>query len=283
MEIKINGQTADITADSEKTVGEILAGLDQWIVNTGHRLSGLAINGETISTVTMEAAFTRNLDTVEILDIVTCSLPELSAQSLEQINRDIDEYESLGFNEKQSFFENWKASPQAMLVAEQIPDLFTICCSAFSGDLSLAALRTITGERLREFEDPAGELAVLQALVSDVCVRLEDLPLDIQTGKDVRAAETIQVFSGVAGKVFRIYYVLKAQGFDTEAIRIGEAGLSDYICEFNSVVKDLLAAYQQRDTVLVGDLAEYELSPRLRGFCAALSQAVEEKTWTLQA
>jgi len=283
MEIKINGQLADITVDSEKTVGEILAGLDQWIANSGHRLSGLAINGETVSTGTLEAAFARNIDTVKILDIVTCSLPELSVQSLSQISSDIDQYEGLNFFEKQGFIEIWNASPQALFIAEQIPDLFTICGRFFSGDFSLDFLRTIIAERMRELEDPAGELGILESLVSDVCVRLEDLPLDIQTGKDSRAAETIQIFSSIAEKVFRIYNVLKTEGFDMGTIRIGEAGLSDYIIEFNSVVKDLLAAYQQRDTVLVGDLAEYELSPRLRAFCTALSQAVGDKTWALQA
>jgi hypothetical protein len=35
----------------------------------------------------------------------------------------------------------------------------------------------------------------------------------------------------------------------------------------------MLAAYKQRDTVLVGDLAEYEMAPRLRGLYAAICNA----------
>jgi hypothetical protein len=39
--------------------------------------------------------------------------------------------------------------------------------------------------------------------------------------------------------------------------------LKDYIDEFSTALKELASAYENNDTVLVGDLAEYELSPRL--------------------
>jgi hypothetical protein len=41
--------------------------------------------------------------------------------------------------------------------------------------------------------------------------------------------------------------------------------------EFGAALKELLAAYEVRDAVLVGDLAEYELAPRLRGLYAAIN------------
>ena len=50
-----------------------------------------------------------------------------------------------------------------------------------------------------------------------------------------------------------------------------EITVSDYIGEFNAILKELLAAYETRDSVLVGDLAEYELAPRLRCLYAALT------------
>ena len=46
--------------------------------------------------------------------------------------------------------------------------------------------------------------------------------------------------------------------------------MTDYIMEFSAALRELLAAYEQHDTVLVGDLAEYEMAPRLRGLHAAL-------------
>ena len=283
MTIKINGQVADIILDLEKTVGEVLAALEQWMDNSGHRLSGLAIDGEVVSASALETAFSREVETVNNLDIFTSPLSELSAQSLVQVYRDIDEYESLSFDEKQSYFESWNETPQARHIAEQIPDIFTVCNRAFSGEINSGIMRSMVEERLRELENPAGELPILEQLVGEVCTRLEELPLDIQTGKDARAAETIQIFSSVAEKVFRIFDIFNVQGFSTGTIKVGEAAIPDYIGEFDSVIKEMLAAYEQQDTVLVGDLAEYELAPRLRGLITALSRAVGEKTWVMQA
>ena len=279
MTIKINGQTADITLDTEKTVGEVLAAVEQWLDNSGHRLSGLTIDDEIVSASTLETAFSREVRTIKILDIFTSPLSELSAQSLAQVYRDIDEYESLGFDEKQAFNEIWNESPQARHLAEQLPDIFAMCGRAFSGEMNSGIIRTVVEERLRELENPAGELSVMEQLTAEVSGRLEELPLDIQTGKDARASETIQIFSSVAEKVFRIINILKIQGCSIETIKVGESAMYDYIAEFNSVVKETLAAYEQQDTVLVGDLAEYELAPRLRGLTTALSRAVGETTW----
>ena len=277
MEIRINGQIADIVLDSEKTVGDILAGFEQWLANSGYRLSGLVLDGETTDTGSMEAAFGRDVDSVQTLDIFTSSLADLATQGLAHICRDIEEYESLGFDGKQKYFEKWSESPQARFTGEQMPELFALCKKTFSdGDLSPRMLHAITEERLRELDDPAGELAALEPLVNEVCVRLEDLPLDIQTGKDGRAAQTVQIFSNIAEKIFRIFNALKAEGPAADEIKIEQIGLAGFIAEFSTVVKDMMAAFQQHDTVLVGDLAEYELAPRLRTLYGAIVKMPRE-------
>ncbi|MDR2923020.1 MAG: hypothetical protein LBU85_06745 [Treponema sp.] len=277
MEIRINGQIADIVPDSEKTVGEILAGIEQWLANSGNRLSGFVFDGETADTGSMDAAFGRDINSVKTLDIFTSSLAELAAQGLAQICRDIEEYESLGFDGKQKYYKDWSESPQARFTAEQMPELFTLCKKTFSdGDLSPRMLLAITEERLQELDDPAGELAALEPLVGEACARLEDLPLDIQTGKDGRAAQTVQIFSSIAEKIFRIYNALKAEGLAADEIRIEQTELAGYIAEFGTVVNDMMAAFQQHDTVLVGDLAEYELAPRLRMLYGAIVKMLHE-------
>jgi hypothetical protein len=252
-------------------------GFEQWLANSGYRLSGLVLDGETVDTGSMEVAFGRDINSVQTLGIFTSSLAELAAQSLAYIYRDIEEYESLGFEGKQKYYENWSDTPQARFTEEQIPEIFALCKRTFSGgDLSPRMLRAITEERLRELDDPAGELAGLEPLVGEVCVRLEDLPLDIQTGKDGRAAQTVQIFSSIAEKVFRVFNTLKAEGPAADEIKIGQTGLAGYIAEFSTVVKEMMAAFQQHDTVLVGDIAEYELAPRLRTLYEAIQKMLRE-------
>jgi len=276
MKIKINGADADIKPENEKTVGEILGALDAWLAGTGHRLSGLNIDGKAVNAGEMELSFSRNIDTIDTIDIYTSSLPRLVAESLTLTMRNIEDFREAGFDEKAGFADTWKTSPQGCLLAEQFPELFDWTIKAFSGEgCSPQVLLALFEERLRELSDPAGETDRISPLIDDICVRLTEFPLDVQTGKDARAAETVNVFSGIAEKVFRIYRTLKIEGFPVAEITVDNIPVNDYITEFGKALNELLDAYEKRDTVLIGDLAEYEMAPRLRGLYAALRGVVK--------
>jgi len=271
MIIRINGVDADIKLETEKTVGEVLAALDTWLSGSGYRFSGMSIDGETANAGSMESFFNRNIDTIHTLDLNVSSILELLAECLLNTMESIDTYESAAFEEKGLFFEQWKESPGACLLAEQIPELYNWTVQAFSGEGSgTRALRTIIEGRLCELENPENEMNKAGPLVADICTRLGELPLDIQTGKDARAAETISLFSGIAEKVFRIYNILKADGFPVDEITVEDKPIAGYISEFSTALQELLAAYKQNDTVMVGDLAEYEIAPRLRSLHTAI-------------
>jgi len=276
MKIQINGVDADIKPENEKTVGEILSALDAWLTGTGHRLSGLNIDGQAVNAREMEISFSRGIETINIIDIRTTSLTQLVAESIGRTIRDIEEFQEAGFDEKAGFADKWKASPQGCLLAEQYPELFDWTVKSFSGEgCSPQVLKALFEERLRELQDPAGEMGRTALLVDDICARLAEFSLDIQTGKDARAAETVNVFSGVAEKVFRIYYTLKIEGFPVAEITIDNTPINDYITEFSKALKEMLDAYERRDTVLIGDMAEYEMAPRLRGLHAAVWEVVK--------
>jgi len=271
MKIRINGVDADIQLENEQNVGEILCALDAWLNGTGHRLSGLSINGEAANTGSLEAFFGRTIDDITTLDIYTTPVLQLFAESLFNTIQDINAYEAAAFEEKGRFAGQWKQSPQALLLAEHSPEIFDWASQTFSGEGSgTQVFRVLVEERLRELQDPAAEMNKTGPLVSEICARLEELPLDIQTGKDARAAETVRTFSGVAEKVFRVFNVLKTEGFPVGEITVENMSLTAYIEEFSTALRELLSAYEQHDTVLVGDLAEYEMAPRLRSLHAAV-------------
>jgi len=271
MKIKINGVDADIKPENEKTVGEILSALDAWLAGTGHRLSGLNIDGKTVNAQEMELSFSKSIETVDTIDIHTSSLPQLVADSLIRTMQDIDDFQEAGFDNKAGFSDRWKTSPQGCLLAEQYPELFDWTIKAFSGEgCSPQVLHSLFEERLRELQNPAEEMGRTAQVVDDICARLAEFPLDIQTGKDARAAETVNIFSGIAEKVFRIYHTLKIEGFPVAEITVDNIPINAYITEFSKALKELLDAYERRDTVLIGDLAEYEMAPRLRSLHAAV-------------
>jgi molybdopterin converting factor small subunit len=260
MQIRINDQTADVTLENEKTVGEIIANIEQWLAASGHRLSGISIDGNSIHPSGLGDFFLKEIDSIKTLDLYTSAICELMAESLFNLLADIKDFETLGFEEKKIFFQNWKESAQANFISEQMPDLYSLFVNSFSGnDKDLGAVFSITEERLREVKEPLSEFLKLQPLLEDTCTRLENLALDIQTGKDSHAAQTLQLFSGISEKIFRILNQLEIQRYLPD-----QAPFSKLIGEFGGQVKELLEAYEKNDTILVGDIGEYEAAPKLK-------------------
>jgi len=263
MIIKINDKTLDFSLDSEKTLGEVFTSLEQWLSNSGHRLSEISIDGQVVSAAMVEDVFKKEIKLIKELDIRTNALAELAATSLLTLLRDIDEYENLKFDEKAKFFDNWKNSAQAMFIMEEMPDLYSYFKNTFlSGEISLQTLRSVTEEIQREVNEPVNELVKIEPILNEICDKLINLPLDIQTGKDLTAAQTIQLFTAITEKIIRLFYQLSTQGY---IIQIEEAKkIAEEFGEFKNVLTELLESYEKHDIIIVGDVAEYEAAPKLK-------------------
>jgi len=274
MKININDQPLDFSLDNENVLGEVLSGLEQWLANTGHRIAKLSIDGQDISASMIEDVFSRKVDSIKLLNIQTNIIAELTTASLLSILNDINEYKNLGSEEKTSFFNNWNETAQALYISTEIPDLYAYCVNTFlHGELHPQTLCTIIEEIQREVNDPVNELKNIEKILNDICGRLVDLPLDIQTGKDARAAQSIQVFSAITEKVFRIFRQLDTQGY--LSVISGQKTLSQLITQFGNVLKELLEAYEKNDTVLVGDITEYEASPKIKELYYAILENIK--------
>jgi hypothetical protein len=271
MEISINGSPADITLETEKTVGDVLSGMDQWLSGTGNRLSGLLLDGEKISLDMMNEAFDRDLEGIARLDIIISAWRELAAEALAQLGEICAVYGNVSFDQREEIKTKWESSAAAAFLSSEIPDMHEFAGRSLSGEgLAPEDLGALAEERFRELTDPAGEIGRAESLVSAVAVRLEELPLDIQTGKDGRAAESMQLFSRLGEKLFRLFFILRSSGFSPEAPALEGLSIQEFMDEFSSALKELNAAYENRDAVLVGDLAEYEMAPRLVRFFSIL-------------
>jgi hypothetical protein len=269
MDIRINGNPADITIETEQTVGDVLSGLDAWLNGSGHVMSGLRVDGELITVDGFTGVFDRDLNTIGSLDILTSPRPVLTLEALYNARQLCEAFGEAAFNEQGRVRSAWETSAASAFLSVEMPDIADGIGRTVRGDgLQAKQLRLLIDERIREITNPSLEIQNLDALVSGLVRRLEDLPLDIQTGKDGRAAETVSLFSNIAEKLFRLLVQLKTQG-KTENLPS-----RDFLEEFSTALKELLAAYEAKDSVLIGDLAEYELAPRLGSFYAALKAAV---------
>ena len=57
---------------------------------------------------------------------------------------------------------------------------------------------------------------------------------------------------------------------------VRDQSLKDYLEDMNRVLEELTEAFNARDTVMLGDLLEYEISPRLEPLVAFLGRLPSE-------
>ncbi|MCL2834588.1 MAG: hypothetical protein FWD78_15570 [Treponema sp.] len=264
MQILINGKPADIVLEAEKTIKDLLAGLEKWLEGSGGRLSGLCIDGVETTTGGLQQAFELKLENINSIDIRVSTLDELEAQALAELIKYCGLYADSSFEERQQVRKDWEDSAAYRFLSAEIKDIFKMSCLTFAGEgIPAAELGFAANERLRELADPAAEINAMEKLAAETVKRMIDLPLDVQTGKDGRAAETVRIFSDISEKIMRLLKIQDQRGADLESLKIEDLPVKKFLDSFGDALKELTEAYRNQDTVLIGDLAEYELAPML--------------------
>jgi pyruvate/2-oxoglutarate dehydrogenase complex dihydrolipoamide acyltransferase (E2) component len=137
-------------------------------------------------------------------------------------------------------------------------------------------LASVFGERLAELRFPVGEMRTAAALFEARSSELAELPVLLQTGKEDQAMKAVLYFIEIFNKVIRIIPELRRSGVDTSSISVGGSGMPEFYGAFNEVLRELTEAFEHKDAVLIGDLAEYEVLPRMRSFFTAMEEALPE-------
>jgi hypothetical protein len=130
----------------------------------------------------------------------------------------------------------------------------------FSGSpdsVTTIELSTISGTDLREM------LRDLGMRFTSCTPQLQEIPVLLQTGKDMKVMETINSFSSDLKNLYQILPLLSITGLPACGPDINGIFLADYPAELSPILKELMSALESKDTILVGDLSEYELAPRI--------------------
>ena len=271
MDIFINEKPADISLDTEKTLGDVLYGIEQWISTSGSRIKALSVDGENIPEDELAGFFGREVKDINKLDLSVSSWRELAAEALVELKEICILYGNAAFDERGKIISLWENSAAANFTASEIGDLYDFARLCFTGEgLSTQELAVCIEERLREILDSCGELDRTEVLVKSIAKRLEELPLDMQTGKDARAAETMQLFSKTGEKLFRLFFIHVSEGLSQDELIIDGISGRTFLEQFNATLHELSNAYENRDSVLAGDISEYELAPRILSLYKAL-------------
>ena len=194
MEIFINGTKADITLENEKTVEDILKGIETECEKIDATIIGVSIDGVEIDAEELTNRFSDSIDAISYLSITTICKEDIVFY-FKSINEDLTDLEK----------------------------------------------------------------------------NLTEIPVLLQSGKEKDAAEIVQDFANAFDNFCKAV-TLSSLFVDYFANTKEKAQkISDFLEDFAPILSDFENAFKDKDTVLIGDLSEYEIAPRIsqmKEFCS---------------
>lgn len=112
--------------------------------------------------------------------------------------------------------------------------------------------------------DPLERAAVCEAALVSLQGKLGDLSTDLQTGNEQKAMQAIQETTLHLDNLFTFIMVVKQEhGIDPAALVLEGQSLEEWTKKMTKTGSEVIAAFNNNDTVLLGDLFEYEIGEEL--------------------
>ncbi|HUW39551.1 MAG TPA: hypothetical protein VMV90_00970 [Rectinemataceae bacterium] len=293
MDIIVNGETLAVESGPAGKLGEALAQADDLLEKAGSVIVSLRIDGAAVDADSYGSFAERPATDFVRVDIAAEPASAIRIRTLETLH-EVLKLSLQGARDEDPT--DWRTLRTAAAdIGEAFAGLFSADELSFvqafaellarTGDdpgpaerieitVQGERLRQIFGERLAELREPLHEMRKAAAFFESQAPELEELPVLLQTGKDDRAMKAVTYFIEVFNKVIRIVPELGRAGVAVDGIRIEGRSLEDFYVAFNAILRQLTEAFEHKDAVLIGDLAEYEILPRMRSFFAAMDEAM---------
>ncbi len=282
MKIFINRKEIDITLEGEKTLGELFDSLTDWIEKQNWVLSEF-YRGEEELYLTDKAKWAEEPIPQETeLHFTALTIPEYKAKSLEviktycQMVQDALQREDTPLlrelMEEYSYIENSytvllednqqviRNRMREVLEANDClppkekrgPENNKALIEAFYG------LEDLVQGRIMDILDPVAVGEETTKAIAGLLPNMGKISLMLQTGKDRDAMGIILLFSELFQRFIRVFNNLPPE------VQQGKAkDFQKYTEEVSGFLQELTEALEAKDSVLVGDLMEYEILPRV--------------------
>lgn len=106
---------------------------------------------------------------------------------------------------------------------------------------------------------------------------LLEIPVLLQTNKNKEADLFIKNFADYFDSFCHVMSLTSLFPEKYSKFLIGENNINEFFKDFSPVINDLYEAYESKDFVTVGDLCEYEISPRLLQISNSVKEFLESK------
>ena len=118
-------------------------------------------------------------------------------------------------------------------------------------------LSTFSGVEIRNY------MKGLTQELSKCADDFEQIPVYMQTGKDMQALKLLGVFSEKLNELYRSLLLSDVTELPLD-IQIEGKSVHEYQKEITALLRDIVSSIEEKDIIQVGDLAEYELAPLVK-------------------
>ncbi len=283
MKILVNDEAIDFTLQGEEKLGEIIPPLRDWLADSDYSISSLSVDGKSIELDKREQWEEIDLKRIETLKVSANSLVqeqldgvETAMEFLVLLRRIIEAGDQERFAEALMEYNYLREALPTFLSSRyeegtQMRDYFDELLDrtgAINGTLpsegeerrellrGVDSLISLLEARAREIVQPVEEFLSIARAVAGSLESIEEVPVLLQTGEGANAMRRLAGFTGLVERLVRLYPLWAEENDGKEA---------DFE-ELNEVLAELIQALGDEDSVLVGDLVEYEIVPKVEAF-----------------
>ncbi len=284
MIVTLNKEPLDLTLENEKNLEELISGLSQWLNNEGYEITGLVKDSVPLDIYTGSWK-TTDLESVKLLDITAVPRQEKYISDLQTLyqyitllhdsikkrnttlTKDLLKEIPIITGAMDFFFgKNNKQSPESLLM-QNFADTYEEKGDPEEGNNSFLSLLTnislILQNRVSEITSPFSELEDTSEALTELLPKISEISVLLQTGDDKLAIDYVLQFIELSEKLIRIFQHLKfSSAVDITEKTIEKKSFTDFYKDFNDILNELVNAFDINDSILIGDLMEYEIVPK---------------------
>lgn len=286
MEIRVNSQPLTFTLEDERTLGEVVQALERWLEGSPLVLASVRRGDDGRELLAEPPASWADTphEQVDRLEVTVRHSSELRLANLHTLLEYLQlasDFAAAGGPEARlaelrrglsPFLESLGRHFAEAETGEQA-GVFSFLLDAGGGPeawgpearerlgRAAADLSDRIQARLGEQDRPLDALRSLSGELEAAAEGVSEVSLLLATGRDREAMQTVVRFTELTQRLLSLAGALP---------EVDGQSAAEYFGALNRILNELLQAFQARDTVLIGDLLEYEIAPRLRQLRGAL-------------
>lgn len=110
----------------------------------------------------------------------------------------------------------------------------------------------------------------LSELFNQLSEQMEKVPVELQNGHNQEVSQSINTLADSIEQFCHVATLASLFPDTFTNTKVNDMNFQDFFADLSNMLKDFEDALQNNDTVMIGDLSEYEICPRLRAISDSL-------------